>query len=339
MKLDKRFAVPLLGVVIVAAAALPLVTGNLYHLYLASTALIWVTLALGLQLIFGYGGMLSVAHGALFGLGAYASAVLNVRYGYPVWISAPIAIAIVALASLVIGFVAVRAAGMSFAVITLAFGAILHEIFLNWTSLTRGPLGIAGIGAPDTIRLPGSQIDFLSRSNMYLLVVLVVLLAYLLFVKIVSSEFGLALLCTREDDTLASAYGIPVRAVRRIAFVLSGVFAGLAGTLFAHYFQFIAPESFTFLAAFQAIVMVVVGGAGTLLGALVGGLLLSLLPELLRSVESYQAVVYGVILFLFIRFLPEGIVGRLRRGRQAKSLAAASEIELSPPTLRQEAVR
>jgi branched-chain amino acid transport system permease protein len=293
------------------ALVIPAMYGNGYQLYLATIALIWLVLVIGLQIIFGYGGLLSVAHGGLFGLAAYVSGLLNVDHGMPVIQSALIAIAVTTLVSALIGLVAVRASGMSFAVLTLAFGAILYELFLNATDLTGGPLGVVGIEPlPEWSESLG--LDVRPVLETYITVAVVACFALLGLWWLVRSEFGRALVCTREDETLAASYGINVRQTRRWAFLISGAFAGLAGVLFGHYFQFIAPESFTFLAAFQAIVMVVAGGAGIFLGTIVGAISLSLLPELLRDVSEYQQVTYGVILFLAVRFLPSGVVGWVR---------------------------
>jgi branched-chain amino acid transport system permease protein len=295
--------------------------GNGYQLYLATIALIWLVLVIGLQIIFGYGGLLSVAHGGLFGLAAYTSGLLNVDKGMPVIQSAIIAIAVTTLVSALIGLIAVRASGMSFAVLTLAFGAILYELFLNATDLTGGPLGVVGIEPlPEWSAWVG--VDVRPVVETYITVAVVACAALLGLWWLVRSEFGRALVCTREDETLAASYGINVRQTRRWAFLISGAFAGLAGVLFGHYFQFIAPESFTFLAAFQAIVMVVAGGAGIFLGTIVGAISLSLLPELLRDVSQYQQVTYGVILFLAVRFLPSGVVGWARDRIAERRLAA-----------------
>jgi len=312
----------LVGLVVgLVALVIPAYFGNGYQLYLATIALIWLVLVIGLQIIFGYGGLLSVAHGGLFGLAAYTSGLLNVEKGMPVIQSAVIAIAVTTLVSALIGLIAVRASGMSFAVLTLAFGAILYELFLNATDVTGGPLGVVGIEPlPEWSAWVG--VDVRPVLETYITVAVVACVALLGLWWLVRSEFGRALVCTREDETLAASYGINVRQTRRWAFLISGAFAGLAGVLFGHYFQFIAPESFTFLAAFQAIVMVVAGGAGIFLGTIVGAISLSLLPELLRDVSQYQQVTYGVILFLAVRFLPSGVVGWVRDRIAERRLAA-----------------
>jgi branched-chain amino acid transport system permease protein len=316
-------ALALLGALVLLA--LPALFGNGYQLTLVTTALIWVVLVIGLQIIFGYGGLLSVAHGGLFGFAAYVTAVLNVKHDMPVLQSGALAIVATTLLSAVIGLIAVRASGMSFAVLTLAFGAILYELFLNATDITGGPLGVVGIDPlPEWANSVG--LDITPAVETYITVAFVAVVALALLYWFVRSEFGRALVCTREDETLAASYGINVRQTRRWAFLISGAFAGLAGVLFSHYYQFIAPESFTFLAAFQAIVMVVAGGAGLFLGTIVGAITLSLLPELLRDVSEYQQVTYGLILFLAIRFLPSGVVGWARDRIDERRLVAGREL-------------
>jgi branched-chain amino acid transport system permease protein len=308
---NSKLKIGILFVLAAVALALPAFSGNGYDLYLATIALIWLVLAMALQLIFGYGGLLSVAHGGLFGVAAYATSLLNTEHGMTVLVSALLAILVTTVVAAVIGFICVRATGMAFAVLTLAFGVILYELMLNLTEVTNGPLGVSGIEPlPDFGEALGLGVD--PEIGIYLTVVVVSMAALGALWWLMRSEFGRALICTREDETLAASYGINVQQVRRWAFTISGTFAALAGVMFAHYFQFIAPESFTFMAAFQAIVMVVAGGAGLILGTVVGAISLSLLPELLRDVSQYQQVAYGLILFLAIRFLPKGVVGSIR---------------------------
>ena len=290
---------------------LPVFTSNAYILHIFIMGFIWSIFALGLNLLLGYTGQMSVAHAGLFGIGAYGSALLAIHAKFPFWLSLPIAIAVVVIVSIVIAIPAVRTRGMSFAVLTLSAGMILYEIFINWNTLTKGPLGIMGIPLPSPIRIGSISLSFDQKSSLYYLVFFFTIASVALMAGIVRTQLGKMFVCIREDEQLASVMGINVGVTKCASFVLSSLFAGLAGALYAHYIRYISPESFSFGVCFEAIVMAIVGGSGTLAGPIVGAFLLITLPEVLRAADSWRLIVYAALLLIVLIYMPEGIVPKI----------------------------
>lgn len=280
--------------------AVPFVLSD-YLLRLAILSTFVVVLAVSLDILFGYTGQASLAHAAFYGTGAYLSALLVGGFDIPVLIAIISATVVVGVVSLLVGWPVLRASGLYFSIITLAFSVVVFEILNSWREVTGGPIGFRGV--PELLSTDG---------EMFLLIYLV-LLAVLVFKRaLIASYLGKAFLAIREDEELAAEMGIRTHRYKTLSFVLSSTIAGLAGALFAHYSGFLAPSMFTTFRSFELFVVVVVGGAGTFTGPIVGGVLLTLLPELLREVEEFRQLVYGLLLIVIIMFFPEGVVGTLK---------------------------
>ena len=278
-----------------------------YFLHVLIISGIWVILVTSLGLIAGHTGQLSFAHAAFMGIGAYCSTLLVMKMNIPFWVAFPVGGLFTSFCGLFIGFVALRTKGPYFAVTTLGFQEILRLIFVNWESLTRGPDGISGIPVPEAIHTPLFMINFESKINYYFLVLVVIFVMYGIFNRILRTKLGKSFVAIREDETLAKALGINTMKYKIISFCISVFFAGLAGSLLVHYTRFISPVSFTIGQSFDAFVMLVVGGSGTLFGPAIGAVLLNVIPEYLHSVNEYRMILYGFILVLVIIFSPGGV--------------------------------
>ena len=292
-----------------------------YQLHTLIMAGIFAVLALSLNLLLGYTGQLSLGHAAFFGIGAYASALLTVKLEWSPWIGLLLAVVTPALAGWVIGRLALKIRGAYFVLLTISFAGVVALVSVNWMELTNGPLGLPGVPALELI-VPGiAEVSLRTKAAYYYVVLVAVVLCYLVCLGIVRSRVGRALVALRENETLAQSVGINVTHYLVLATVISAGMAGLGGWLYAHYTRFVSPEVFLFTYTVTMVIMVVAGGKGTLLGPVVGAVLFTALPEVLRAATSWQwqMLLYGILLIAVLFFMPQGIVPSLRErlGRRA----------------------
>ena len=290
-------------------ALLPLVlTGSYWHTNLTVCA-INILLALGLDFILGFAGQLNLGQSAFFGLGAYVSTLLITRLGVPFWGAFAGGVAFAGLAGMILALFAVRLRGHYLAIASLGFAVIVHQILLNWISLTQGPLGIYGIAPPPPIAIPGlPAIDFRNPVALFYLVAAFALLVYFVLDQLVRSPIGETLTAIREDDVSAASLGINAAAWKVFAFGVGAAVGGAAGCFYATFVGTLVPDAFFITESFTILSMVIVGGMGTLIGPVWGAILLTLLPELLRGIGDLRLVVYGVALTLVVLFMPGGLV-------------------------------
>lgn len=301
-----------------ACAATPFL--NDYVRYVATLAAIWAVLAVSFDVLLGYTGYLSLAHGALFGVGAYAGALLTSRAGWNFWLALPVCGLVAMGVGIIVALLAFRTKGLYFAVLTLGIGLIGHQMFFVAEDWTGGVVGFVGIPSPPT--LPFLTLD--PAGNNLIISLLLLWVTYLAAGVFVRSPLGAASLAIREDVVLAQALGIRIAAARMTAFAFSAFFAGTAGALFAAISNFVAPESFAVMTTgFQMVVLVVVGGMGTLWGPILGAILLTTLPETLRVASNYSLLAYGVLLLGFMLFAPAGIAGLLKKAWRARQTRQA----------------
>ncbi len=298
----------------------PWVVSSQYFLGVLIMAGIWVVLAASINLMLGYAGQLPLGHTAFYGLGAYVSALLNIRLGLPIWICMPAAAVFAMLVGYLLGRLTFRVRGSAFVLVTLGFGELMRLIANNWMSLTNGPLGLSGIAAPSFF---GQPFDY--REYYYLILAICVCTIYVIW-RLVHSRFGRAFVAINENEALARAVGVRGERFLVLAMMVSTLFAGLAGSFYAHYVQFISPDLFFFANTVTMIVMVVVGGKRTTWGPVVGAIIFTLLPELLRFMENYRMLIYGFILMFSILFMKNGIVPAIvnrlsRRGGRSPDYA------------------
>jgi branched-chain amino acid transport system permease protein len=285
-----------------------------------------VLLAIGLDFVLGYAGQLNLGQSAFYGIGAYASTLLITRLGASFWIAFICGVALAGLAGMVLSLFAVRLRGHYLAIASLGFAVITYQILLNWISLTQGPLGIYGISPPPSWAIPGLPvIDFSDLANLFYLVAGFALLAYMLLDQLVHSPVGETLTAIREDEISAASLGVNSKRWKVFAFAVSSAVAGAAGGFYGGFIGTLVPDTFNMTESFSILAMVIVGGMGTLIGPVVGAVLLTVLPELLRGIGDLRLIVYGVAVTLVVLFMPGGIAqamrlmaDRLLRGRVAK---------------------
>jgi branched-chain amino acid transport system permease protein len=324
----------LLGLLFAALLLLtvPLWLQNQYHLHIAIQAAIFAMLAMSLNLLLGYTGQLSLGHVAFFGLGGYTSALLSKHLDWPVSLGFFAAVGVAALAGYLIGRLSLRLRGAYFVLVSISFAGVVALVSVNWIELTNGPLGMPNVAAP-AVALPGlGEIQFLRKEPYYYLVLAMAALSYFVCHRLVRSRFGRACIALRENEVLAQAVGINGTRYLVITAVVSAAMAGAAGSLYVHYTRFVSPEIFLFSYTVAMVIMVIAGGKGTLLGPIVGAILFTILPEVLRAVTSYQwqMLAYGVLLVLTIFFLPKGIVPGVTSWRRRISQRAAQRASISP---------
>jgi len=294
------------------AALLPLFLPNEYYLTVLIVAGFHTILTLGLNLLMGYAGQISLGHAAFYGIAAYATGVLTARFHWPVPAAIVAGIVLVLAVAAGIAVPTLRLKGHYLAMGTLGFGIIVYIVLNEATDLTGGPSGLTGIP-----KLALGGISLASDLSFYYVVWGVVLLLFLLAQNLVRSRLGRALRAIHTSETAAAVLGVDTERYKIGVFILSAVYAGVAGVLYAHYVTFISPGSFGFHASVQFVTMVVLGGMGSLWGAVAGAVFLTALPEFLRAVEDYDILLYGGLLILCMMFLPGGLAEGVERGARA----------------------
>jgi branched-chain amino acid transport system permease protein len=304
----QRFWTPARLAVVLLGLALPLLAGRSpYYLFVANTVLIFAMLALGLQLVLGYGGILQLGYAGFFGLGAYASALVTTRLGYP-FVAGIAAAALVATAGGAIMSPIIRLRDVYFAMASFVFGLMLELIFNQWSGLTNGPIGFRGIPAPSVWGF-----TFARPEHFYYLLFGTVLAIYALLFRLLHSPFGTALQAMRESEVACQTSGVGTAAVKVKLILLSSAIAGVAGSLLAHMNGFISPPSFGWAQSVTVLMMVVVGGLRSLPGALLGAAVIRLLIENTSVLGRHSNIVFGVALILFMAFLSNGLAGAIRQ--------------------------
>ena len=262
---------------------------------------------LGLDILVGWTGQISLGHAGLFAIGAYTSALASTRLGLPFWLSAPLGVAIAGLFGSALAIPSLRARGPYLAMVTIAFGFMV-EVTSNRWSFTGGPMGIMSIPAPT---LPdGSE---MTPTQYFWLIAGVALLCQLLAANMFRARLGRTLLALQGSEVAAQSLGINVYRYKVLAFVVSSVYAGIGGVFFAHQNGFINSDTFVFSLSVSFLTSALMGGSGTLLGPLVGSVILNLIPTVFAGLQEYQLYIYGGIILVTIVFLPKGVIGSLRQ--------------------------
>jgi ABC-type branched-subunit amino acid transport system ATPase component/ABC-type branched-subunit amino acid transport system permease subunit len=280
-----------------------------YYTQMLALAGIFAIAGQGLNLLSGYTGQTSLGHAGFYAIGAYTGALLATKLGLGFWIGLPFSVALAAAAGLLLAYPSFRLEGPYLAMVTIAFGIIVNSLLVEWSDLTGGTQGVLNIPRP----MIGGQRLLLERQ--FLLIVIALVLASLLLRNLIRSPWGRAFVAVRENPIAAEAIGLSTLVVKTTAFAISAALAGLAGHLFAFFQGFISPEAFEFDTSIFLLTIVILGGAGTLVGPLIGAAVLTFLPELLQGFTDYRLIIYGGIIVITLYALPLGIVGTLvRRG-------------------------
>jgi branched-chain amino acid transport system permease protein len=303
----------LVALLAVALVSLPLWASNSYYINIASQILLWAVLALALNVLVGYAGLTSLGHAGLFAVSGYTAALM-LKAGYGHFIGCAAALATTIATSAVFAVLSLRATGIGFLMITLAFGQILWGIAYRWASLTNGDNGInvAGRPAPFGLSLAGAPAFYYATLAVFVLAVL----AMAVFVR---SPFGVSLAGTRDQARRMTALGYNVWLIRFLAILFSGLWSGVAGLLFLYYNQFISPQVGALTTSAEALLMVISGGSGTLLGPIFGAAIVVIMKNVVSAYVERWNLVLGVIFILIISFMPEGLVpGSVRLWRAAR---------------------
>lgn len=285
-----------------------------YLLHILIISGIYIILTLSLNLILGYTGIPALGHIAFACVGAYTSSLLALNYGISPWIGLLIGACFASILGLVIGFPSIRLKGDYLALATFGFGVIVYSISKNWVDLTRGPMGLPGI---PKFSILGFELQPLWA---YLsLVIVFVFITTFVINRIVNSPFGRILRSIREDEIASLSIGKNINKYKFIVFVVGAFFAGIAGSLYAHYITFIDPSSFTVMESITVLLMVVFGGMGNIKGSFIGALILVIFPEMLRFLGMPSSVaaplrqmIYGLLLIVLMIKRPQGIIGQYR---------------------------
>lgn len=293
-----------LFVAVAAFLLIPVIDKNQYHIYILDRALINCIVASGLVALTGLAGQMSLGHAAFYGIGAYTSALLTAKLGLPIWLGISAAAFICLAAGMLLGVPSFKVSGFYLSLVTISFGNIVWMVIINWQSLTGGPLGFLGI---PTIRLGGNPIG---KIGFFYLSAAVLALTFAVSRKIAGSYLGRAMRAMRDDEVAATTTGINVKALKLMVFSLSAVYGGIAGGLYAHLSTFLSPESFVFLESCNFVAMAVVGGLRHIFGGILGGLVVTLIPEFLRvkGWEIYYLMGSSLVILLLVIYLPSGLV-------------------------------
>lgn len=294
---------------LLAVLFLPLLAQD-YIIDIAVIAGIYIILALGLNVVVGFTGLLNLGFVAFYAIGAYSYALLNTRLGMGFWSALPVSVTLATAAGFLLAAPAVRLRGDYLALVTLGFGEIIRLILNNWDSFTRGPNGISGIAPPHMFSLPLDRL-----AHYYYLVMGFVLLSVVVMRRVEDSKTGRAWVAIREDEIASAAMGINTTMYKLYSCAFAAFWAGLAGTLFAAKMRFVSPESFSFMESVLVLCMVIIGGLGSIAGVLIGAVVLVFLPEVLREVQMYRMLALGCGLVFLMVFRPQGLFG----GRNAAS--------------------
>lgn len=335
-----QIALSILG--LVAAFLLPALLGLIpgvplgYVLYLISLGLVYAIVALGLNLLFGYAGQFSLGHAGFFAIGAYTSAILTSQAGVPFVLALLAAGFVTAGIGFLLGLPALRLSGLYLAVVTLGFGLAVPQLILWQGGVTGGAMGIHSLPLASIPLGPFPAIVFRTDQDYYYLVLSVLILLTILAWNIVHSDTGRSFISIRDSEVAARAMGVNPVTYKTTAFALSAFYAGIGGSLYAHLLHGISPEDFTVFLSIDFVTMVVLGGLGTVSGALYGAFLLTALENLLtrlpvvRDFKNLYIIVLGLILVLTISYLPRGVAGAWTSLRRWSAVLRA-RAEPAPP--------
>ncbi len=307
-----------------AACLVPLATDS-YFQYVINLVLVYAILGIGLNFLLGYAGQFAFAHAALMGIGAYTTALLSTRLGVSYWLCLPLSGVVAALVGSIGAFPAMRMKRVYLALVTLSFAELTIWVLINWKQVTLGTDGVS-LQAPALFgwRVKGDK-------GVYFVILACTVALYWLARRILESRLGRAFVAIRESEIVAQCSGIDIARTKIAAFAISAFYAGIGGSLYALALGFIVPDSF---GLFQLVIhfsIVVLGGMMSLYGSLIGAVLLTTLPELLRDVQALQEMIYGAVLLVVVVFLPSGVAGVLkRRGLLPREILARGWRKLPP---------
>ncbi|HEY9214018.1 MAG TPA: ATP-binding cassette domain-containing protein, partial [Ancylobacter sp.] len=313
-----------LGFLVLAAILIvvPLTAGNEYELRLFMLFLIYGVIAVGLNVLIGLTGLVSLGQAGLFALGSYTGAILATRFGFDMLSASIIAAVVAGIFGVLLAYPTVRVRGVYLAVVTIAFGLIVENVAIEWQSVTGGTQGLTSIPQPNVFGIRLSGYAF------YGVLAVTLFLATIATHNLKMSRYGRAMLAVSQSETAARALGVNATAMRTLAFVVAAVTAGIAGSYYAFLNSYISPDIFTFSDSIRFLLMVILGGAASTFGPIIGAYILTYLPEYLQQFAVWQKFAYGALLLIVMFVMPRGIMGslfllvkRLRPQKRAVDLA------------------
>lgn len=289
---------------LILALMVPILLSSLpYMMRTVIIIVLYIVLALSLNIVLGFAGQLSIGHAAFYAVGAYTTAILTVNFHVNFFL-AMIASALVAgLFGLLLGIPTLRLRGDYLAITTIGFCEILRLVLINSIDITRGPAGIPGIPSPSIF---GFQ--FNSSASYYYIILAIAFFTVILSQRLLNSRLGRGLIAVRDDEIAAESMGVNPAFLKILAFVLGAMIAGVAGSFFASFIHYVNPDNFNYMESVVILTMVVLGGAGSIPGVIVGAIILAALPELLRDIASYRYAIYGLLLIMMMIVRPKGII-------------------------------
>lgn len=307
---EPKIYVPIIIIVSIFAVVFPFIFSS-YQINIMTTALMYVILGLGLNIVVGLAGLLDLGYVAFYAVGAYSYALLNHHFGLGFWVVLPIGAIMGAIFGILLGFPVLRLRGDYLAIVTLGFGEIIRLILENWNEFSFGPSGIANIPRPGFFGIEMSMNAAITY--LYYLMIGVTLFTIAVVNRLQHSRIGRAWVALREDEIACQAMGIDKTKTKLTAFALGATWAGMVGVIFAAKTTFINPASFTFLESAIILSIVVLGGMGSIIGVILGAFILILLPEYLRAFSDYRMLLFGGSMVLVMVFRPQGLISNVRR--------------------------
>jgi branched-chain amino acid transport system permease protein len=307
---ERKMYLPALGAIAVFAVIFPFVFST-YQTSIMTTALMYVVLGLGLNIVVGQAGLLNLGYVAFYAAGAYTYALLYQHFGIGFWMALPLGALAATVLGILLALPVLRLQGDYLAIVTLGFGEITRIVLENWNEFSFGPSGISGIPRPGLFGMEMSIHE--ATVYLYFLMILFCMITVFVVSRLQNSRIGRALLALREDEIACQAMGIDKTRVKLTAFAIGSTWAGLVGVIFAAKTTFVNPASFTFLESAMILSIVVLGGMGSIPGIIIGAFLLILLPEYLRAFSDYRMLIFGIIMVIMMIFRPQGIVSGVRR--------------------------
>ena len=276
--------------------------------------LLYVVLVSSLNVVNGYSGQFNVGQAGFYCIGAYTAAILSTKCGWSFWVLLPVSGLMAAACSLLLSIPTAKLRGMYFTIVTLGFSEMVRQLCLNWNSLTRGPRGIAGIKSPNFFGIKYTRSVFF-----YYVIFVIAVIMIFCTARILKSRVGRAWRSIREDSAAASSLGVEVARYKMINLAYSAFWAGVAGCVYAFFQRFVSPDIFSLDESFNILTMSIIGGQGTLLGPIVGALVVNLLTELFRSALQYRMLIYSALIIVMMWIRPQGLVGAGTFARRRKT--------------------
>ncbi|MCG6971630.1 MAG: branched-chain amino acid ABC transporter permease [Desulfobacterales bacterium] len=306
-------------ILLAAVAVYPLLANN-YMVDVGITCLIYIVLGLGLNIVVGLAGLLDLGYIAFYAVGAYTYSLLNLHFGMSFWLCLPIGILLGAILGCVIGYPTLRMRGDYLAIVTMGFGEIIRLVLNNWDSLTKGPNGLLGMAKPSIMYpafsnsgLEWATYSLKSLHALYYFILLIAVLTVIGVRRLDQSRIGRAWVAIREDEVAAELSGVPTTWLKLLAYAMGAAFASVAGAFFAAKLSYTNPNFFIFMESCIVLCIVVLGGAGSIPGVILAGVLLIAVPEVFRELQDYRMFAFGLAMAVMMVLRPEGLIPATRR--------------------------